>query len=436
VQLTKRLTDSLARSLPLPPKPEPKPGKRPATGQEIYWCKDTPGFGVRVTSAGSRAWIFERRVDGETKRRTIGKAMGRAAISADEARKQAIGLSADLQRGADPLEVKKQQTKAARRDVTLAEAVQQYVEGKVRIKDGKHLKERTKTEYLRMVAPGGVSRRRGFVGEPTKPGELYALANRRLSKITGDDIRELYAQLKKRPMRAAGVMRVLRAVLNWHGVPVPENPFSKDVPGRDRIVLPPTIGNPNPIPRGKLGAFWRAACAAGRGGRVGGSANAGACIRFVLLTGARGGESAGNRFVDGVLVRDFKPESGTIVLRDTKNRKDHTIYLSRQALELARELAKGKKSSENLLPVRDVRKTLHAICAAAEIEPRGLHEIRKTFATIAGNVVPHYTLKHMMNHSMNNDVTGEFYIGREEDALRAGWQAVADFIEAQAAASV
>lgn len=433
MQLTKRLTDSLARSLAIPPKPEPRPGKRPGTGQEIYWCKDTPGFGVRVTSSGSRAWVFERRVDGETRRRTLGKAMGRAAISADEARRQAVTLSADLQRGEDPLEVKKAQAKQARKDVPLAEAVQQYVDGKRRAKDAKPLKESTKAEYLQLVRGSTPSRRRGFVGQATRPGELYALAAKPLSKITGDDIRELYAQLQKRGKRRASLaMQVLRAVLNWHGVPVAENPFSKDVPGRDRIILPPTTGNPNPIPRASLGAFWRAACDAGRNGN-GGRPKAAACVRLVLLTGVRGGESAGSDYVEGILVRHFDRKAGTITLVDTKNRKDHIIYLSRQGMEIALEFAKGKRADDNLFPVRDLRKTLHAICDACGIPRRSVHEIRKTFATVAGALVPHYTLKHMLNHTMSDDVTGEFYMGREEEVLRAGWQAVADFIEQQAA---
>lgn len=434
MQLTKRLTDSLARSLPVPPKPKPKPGKRASTGQEIYWCRDSPGFGVRVTSAGSRAWVFERRVEGETKRRTLGKASGRAAISAEEARKFAVGLSADLQRGADPLKIKHEEAKQARRDVTLAEAVQQFVDGKRRAKDGLALKERTRTQYLDLVQGSRPSRRRGFVGQPTQPGELYTLATRRLSKITGDDIRDVYTTLVKKrgQQRASLAMRVLRSVLNWHGVPVPENPFSNAVAGRDRIVLPPTTGEPNPVPPESLGAFWRAACNAGRMG-IGGSADAAGVIRFVLLTGARGGESAGNDFVDGILVRDFDAKAAKVTLHDTKNRTDHVIYLSRQAMEIATAFARGKKPQDRLLPVRNVRKTLHAICAAAEIEPRGLHAVRKTFASVAEELVSVYTLKRMMNHSDTKDVTGTHYIGKSETQLRKGWQTVADFIEEQGA---
>jgi hypothetical protein len=42
-------------------------------------------------------------------------------------------------------------------------------------------------------------------------------------------------------------------------------------------------------------------------------------------------------------------------------------------------------------------------------------------------------LKKMMNHAAGADVTLGHYVGKSEAQLRAGWQVVADFIEAAAA---
>ena len=39
----------------------------------------------------------------------------------------------------------------------------------------------------------------------------------------------------------------------------------------------------------------------------------------------------------------------------------------------------------------------------------------------------------MMNHAVGGDVTLGHYVGKSEAQLRAGWQTVADFIEAAAA---
>jgi integrase len=417
MQLDRRLTDSLARSLS-PPK----------EGYEIYWCSASPGFGLRVTASGSRAWVMERRVAGKTVRRTLGKASGRGAISVLAARNIGLLRSADLERGKDELEIRRAEAKREKRDVSFAQAVKEYVETKRRGKDGLPLKPRTKADYLAMVQSGGI----GKNGKPRADGELYSIAAKQISKIAGDDLRRAYEQLLGRgERRASYAMQVVRAVLNWHGVAVENNPLSRSVAGRDRIVLRPTTGKPNPVPAAKLGAWWHAACKAGTDGNPG-FAKSADFLRFVLLTGVRGGEAAGSEHLSGIRVRDFDQEAGLITLRDTKNRRDFTVFLSTQALEIAKRHARGKRASAPLFEVRDPGKTLDAVCAMAGIERRSLHAIRKTFASVAEGLVTGYCLRRMMNH-VDNDVTGEFYIHKSEQQLRAAWQQVADFIEGSAA---
>lgn len=436
-KLQKRLTDTLAKSLPTPENPHEgaavAAGKRPRTEYEIHWCRDTPGFGVRITSAGNRAWIFERRVDGKTRRRTLGDVIGRDAISADEARRQAVGLSADLQRGDDPLVEKRKRAKEARNEITFAEALRQYCEEKKRAKDGKALKPSTVAGYLHFIQGDRVSEWKPMEGMPMANGMLYPLAHKPINRITGDDIRNLHAENQKRGKRQPVLaMQVLRAVLNWHGIKVPDNPFSKDVPGRDRITLPQSQGDPRPVPPEAIGQFWRSVLTVGS--RFHQCAAPASYIAFVLLTGVRSTESAGNKFEDGILMEHVHLAGGRIDLPDTKNRKNHTIHLSRQALRIVKHHASGKKPGEPLFDVKDVRKTLTRICKEAGIEARSIHEVRKTFASIAEELVSGYTLKRMLNHTNANDVTGTHYIGKSETQLRAGWQAVADFLDEQSRA--
>jgi len=412
-KLQKRLSDSVARTLPPPP-----------DAYEIHWCKDTPGFGVRVTPAGAKAWIMERRVQGKTLRRSLGKAAGRGAVSAEAARKLMVVRNGELERGKDELVDRRQQASLQKRDVTLEVAVREYVEAKRRAKDGLPLKSRTKADYLAMVV-GGLTT---STGRPRVNGELYAIASRQLSRIEGDDVRRLYAQLLKRGQRRATyAMQLLRAVLKWHGVNVPSDPLGKEVAGRDRIVLPATTGKPNPIPVECLGAWWRAACEAGRNGNRG-DAQSADYLRFILLTGVRAGESAGNEHVHGITVGDVDLVGGRIQLRDTKNRKDHVLHLSKQALTIVAEHALGKVATEKLFTTKDPGKTLDLICAAAGVDHRSLHEVRKTFASVAEDLVSSYTLKKMINHSDASDVTGSHYVGKSETQLRKGWQMVADYI--------
>jgi len=91
---------------------------------------------------------------------------------------------------------------------------------------------------------------------------------------------------------------------------------------------------------------------------------------------------------------------------------------------------KGKGARAKLFGAVDTRVTLATINKAAGIKvavtPKSL---RKTFATLADELVPGYALKAMVNHANTGDVTGAHYVKKGEAALRAGWQAVADFIE-------
>ena len=394
---SKRLTDTIAKAIP-----------RPATGYALHWCPDTPGFGLRVTAADARAWVSERRIDGKTVRRTIGKAVGRAAISAKAARELQVDLSSDLQKGKDPL-AKKRADRAAEKieAVTLEKALKAYVKAKRRKKDGLALKARTVADYLAMIAPAG---------EKSQAGELHSLAEKSLHKISAEDIRRLHASLAVRgERRQTYAMQVLRAVLRHHGVAIENNPLSPATAGVSRVQLAPSRGDPSPIPPEKLGAWWRAACA-----NTSVSADQ---LRFMLLTGCRPGEAA------GLLVRDFDAVGKRAVLRDTKNRLDHTLVLSETAAAIVNWHALGKKAGEPVFGVGDPGKTIAAINEAAGTPGVSPHKLRHTFASIADDLVTAATSRAMLNHA-SGDVTQVHYIGIAEAKLRAGWQAVADFIEA------
>ncbi|MDT3679860.1 MAG: integrase family protein [Burkholderiaceae bacterium] len=393
---------------------------------KIAWCPVLPGFGVRVTSGDGASWVFERRVFGKTVRRTIGPAVGRGAITDHAARKLAIQISAELQTGIDRAAERREQRRNEKAEaeqdaLTLAVALGEYVKNKRRGKDGKPLKQRTRDDYVRLVQPGRVA----ADGKPFLDGELYHLAQTPLARITADDIRTTHANIAKRSPRMADyAMAVLRAVLRWHGVTIAGNPLGRETAGRDRIVLAPTKGAPNPIPPERVGAWWQAAGAMPEAQRA--TADA---YRFMLLTGARSGETK------GVTVRDVDLVAGRLTLRDTKNRTDHVILLSKQAQAIVERRIAGRKAGDPVFAIGDGRKTLRAINekAGVLISP---HDLRATFASIADELASAYVLKRMMNHALAGDVTGAHYVGKSESQLRAGWQAVADFLDAAAAEHV
>ena len=307
--------------------------------------------------------------------------------------------------------------------MTVAKALREYVDKKRRAKDGLPLKARTKADYLAMVEPGETTK----TGKKLADGLLFQLADKLLVKLTSDDIRDQYSSLLKRSKRQADyAMQVLRAVMRWHGVVVPGNPLGRDTAGRDRIVLTPAKGNPAPIPPERLGAWWRVSSKAP-------SQIAADYYRFQLLTGCRGGEIHGDKRYNypPIRVGDVDCDVGKVVLRDTKNRSDHKLLLARQALEIAAKHCVGKKPEDVLFSITDARKTLKWINAKAKTDVQG-HGLRDTFASIAEELVSGGLLKRMLNHSVAGDVTLGHYVGKSEAQLRAGWQTVADFIEAAA----
>jgi integrase len=425
-KLDRRITDSLARTLRGPETPA-----EITTRAVVHWCKDTPGFGVKVSLTGDRSFVSERRVDGKTVRRTLGKAPGgkaAGAISTDTARKLLLTVSSELQTGVDRLEVKREERKVEKLDgISFADALKHYVKVK-RIGDKQlPLKERTKTDYLAMLEPG----RTGKNGKPFADGPLYALADTPLTRITSEQIKDIYATEEAKSKRvAAYAMQVLRAVLNGHGVKVPESPFAKDTAGLDRIRIGKTTGNPTPIPKDRLGAWWAAAT------DMAGNVGADGC-RVILLTGCRPGEIFGSQtykngktivFATGLLVQDVDLSSKCFRLVDTKNRTDHTVYLSTQALEIVRSYCKGKKPGDKVFDVLDPGKTLEAINVAAGVTGITPHKLRHTFASVAARLCSVFELKAMMNHAATGDVTADHYVDVDETDLTAAWQTVADFI--------
>lgn len=401
--LEKRLTDSLAVG---------KQCAAPGKGYAIYWCPKTPGFGVRVTHDGFRSWVLERRLNGKTVRRTLGavSGSGRNAISAEAARGLAVQRSGELVQGRD---VALEQRAAAKLEKTtglsFGDALRQFVSDTS--SRNVPLAERTKTDYLAMIAPEAV----GPSGRLRRAGELESVADTRLDRITGPAIKALYQQLQKRgPTRAAYAMRVLRGVLNYHGVRLEDDPFAKATAGRDRIRLPKPNARSRRIPPERLASWWKAASAAENGDK----------FQFMVLTGVRPGETS------AIKVSDVDVTGGRVAIADPT--RPYVVLLSKQAKAIAKGRVAGKKPEELLFDqAADPRKSIARIIRESSV-PFSPHDCRRTFSSIAASALPGYTVKRLMNHANGNDVTAAHYVNLDEATLRGAWQAVADIITKKA----
>ena len=94
----RRLTEKEIRTLPIPEK-----------GNRIYFDDIVGGFGIRVTASGTKAFVFDYRVNRRHRRLTIGRY---PSWNATAARERAKKLKLQVDRGRDPLG-EKEETRAA-----------------------------------------------------------------------------------------------------------------------------------------------------------------------------------------------------------------------------------------------------------------------------------------------------------------------------------
>src|SRR4051812_6993843 len=88
--MSEKLTDAVVRALPVP-----------AAGAKITYDADVKGFGVRITAAGSRAFVLNYRTRaGRERRYTIG---AWPDWKAPAARAEAAELKKVIDRGGDPV---------------------------------------------------------------------------------------------------------------------------------------------------------------------------------------------------------------------------------------------------------------------------------------------------------------------------------------------
>lgn len=187
-----------------------EPGKQ----QTIHWDAKTPGFGLRVTAAGARAYIFESRLFGKTLRVTIGNAR---AWELGRARTEASRLKMLVNEGKDPREVKAEQRQAlearreeaARQHALFGQAWDAYIEERNPFWSERHYRD-----HVQHASVGGVARKRGQ--GLTQAGPLAALRPLRLPDLTGARIAQwLTAETATRPTMTALSFRLLRGFIRW-----------------------------------------------------------------------------------------------------------------------------------------------------------------------------------------------------------------------------
>lgn len=396
--------------------PLPAPGQR-TTYHDEGGAQAVRGLQVRITGNGIKTFsVFKRVAGGSPERTTLGRY---PEISIDQARKKAKAVIAQLAEGQSPAAAKRED-KA--KSLTLADAMDQYIERKLRA-DDLPLKARTCSDYQGMLKPSRLTK----AGKRTKGGTLARLASKPVHGLTAADIKAVHAEnLKLHSGRQCMyAMQTLKAVLRFHAVHIPGDPFGRDTPEVDRIRIKKAgVAPREPIKKlsARLGEWWQALHALPQSPVTD-------YLAFLMLTGCRPGEP--------LKVSVGELADGQIKLVDTKNRSDHVLLLSRQALQIVQRQAEGKAPGDRLFSVSPAQanRLAHELSAATGITfvPKTL---RAVFASVAEKLVTFGVLKGLMNHKQKSDLLNTNYIEKTEEELRSGWQAVADYLDAMAADNV
>jgi integrase len=402
-----RLTKSLVEKLPVP-----------ETGQEIYRDTKLKGFGIRVTSGGTKTYVVEKRIGRKVRRVTLGRSN---VLSAEEARKRAQEFLGKVAAGRDPIAEKHA---SAARDITLLKVLETYLADR-----GAKLKPRTRDQYRDVI----VGRRKD--GSPTAFADWRS---KRVLDITAEMVQRRHRQLSEGhgPAWANLAMRVLRLLLNY---PVdasgqsliPQNP----VKGLSRARLWNVVDRRQHMLHVEDMPAWSQGLEAiNEVGRD--------YLLMVLITGLRRREAAPLRFCD------IDTKTRTLRVRDTKNGTDHVLPLSIQLLALierrrgatvkrldaANKPAADAIADEFLFPGRKPDscitepKTLTQAIARVCGVHTSVHDLRRTFATTAERLdISSYAVKRLLNHRTGNDVT-DGYIVTDVERLRRPMQQISDFL--------
>ncbi|WP_281926776.1 tyrosine-type recombinase/integrase [Roseibium album] len=349
----KAITDTYLRNL-----------KPPATRKDIYDAVQR-GLGLRVSSTGTKTWFVMRRVNGRMKRVTLGRYPD---IGLAEARKKAIEVLARLASGGSPKAIAVP---------TFAMLLDSWIE-----KDQNGRQRKSAAEKRRALCIDA----------------LPVLANKSVDAITKADIREVLERAVNRgaPIHANRLLAYLRRLFNW-------------AVEQDIIELSPANGIKKPseersrdrtLSIKELGEIWMSSFLL--------RDSFGAYIRTLILTGQRRSEVADAQWDEF----DFGRREWMIPSMRAKNGKAHLVHISDQLYEVLHNIKRIDGcpyvfTTDGITPISGFSKIKKTIDTQSHVRNWTLHDLRRTFATIAtGELgIDPVVIDKILNHS-SGAVTG------------------------------
>ncbi|MGH8225798.1 MAG: tyrosine-type recombinase/integrase [Gammaproteobacteria bacterium] len=376
--------------------------KTPLKGYSIHRDDKEQGLAIRITAAGARTFIFEKRIHGRNRRISIGPF---PTLSVEAATLRAKVLGGEIASGKDP--VIERQRRAAE-NVTLREALEVYLAERP-------LKPGTRRDIEKAM--------QGLADWKRRP----------VRKITPAMIEHRHQALGEKSHAQANLtMRYLRAILNFAAVKYADdeghpllayNPVKRLSANKAwyRVERRRTL-----LKEHEIKPWWDAVEALGADPLMRHGPEYRDYLITLLLTGLRRSEAL-NLTWDRV---DFKAR--TLTIKDTKNREPHTLPLPKYLLGLFSERYE-RSAGKNVFSGSDEKRIDNLRFALARVvEQSGVsfspHDLRRTFATIAERLdIPAYALKRLLNHKQSADVTAG-YVVIDVERLRAPMEKITDFV--------
>jgi integrase len=343
---------------------------RNGSAREVIWDKKTPGFGLRVTANGARAWVALYRHGGRLRWFTIGSYPAMPLADAREKARDALNAA---QKGGDPAG-DKQIERAADTWATLCE---RYLDEEAR----KNCKEKTVYEYERIIKYVLLPKWRNFKAKDVTRAEVKALIGNIRARGARFEANRVLAMVS-----IIGNFGVREEALDFN--PAARLEKTKEQ-SRDRVLTADEIR-----------AVWKAFDEP--------------ALKLLLLLGQRRNEIAGMRWNE----IDFDSGIWTIPAERAKNSMAHRVPLVGETMRILQAVP---RTGERVFP-HGLRGSFEQSRTASGVDYFRAHDLRRTCGTgLAQLGVDRTTIKKVLNHSERGDVTAIYdrhgYDDEKRDAL-------------------
>ena len=334
-----------------------------------------PGFGLRITSTGARAFVLNYRVDGRERRLTIGTW---PTWNATAARERAKELRREIDQGHDPLGYRQQR----RADPTFGELVEIYLR-------------------VKASSQKGAAQYEGLLRRDALPAWKHV---RTVDIRRSDVIALVEEKAKTAPIAANRLLELLRRVFNFAIVReiVAANPCSQvPKPGKERA-------KDRVLSREEICQLWEALDGPSF------TASTAAAIRLLLLTAQRPGEIVTAEWAE----IDLDEGWWTIPAEKAKNGLAHRVPLNKTSRDILQRLP---QASRWVFPSPREGQHVHRNALALALRRSRsrpnqlpvpdnftLHDLRRTAASkMAAKGVQQFVIGRVLNHAQG-DVTATY----------------------------